>query len=57
MNLTIFIYRNNIKKWIMTLGEYILMRLKEENLTLEDLDTDTIDFFYQQWLIENNEKM
>ena len=41
----------------MTLGEYILMRLKEENLTLEDLDTDTIDFFYQQWLIENNEKM
>ena len=41
----------------MTLGEYILMRLKEENLTLEDLDTDTIDFFYQQWLIGNNEKM
>ena len=41
----------------MTLGEYILMRLKEENLTLEDLDIDTIDFFYQQWLIENNEEM
>ena len=41
----------------MTLGEYILMRLKEENLTSEDLDIDTIDFFYQQWLIENNEKM
>ena len=41
----------------MTLGEYILMRLEEENLTLEDLDIDTIDFFYQQWLIENNEEM
>jgi hypothetical protein len=39
----------------ITLGEYILIRLKEENLTLEDLDADTIDFFYQQWLIESDE--
>jgi len=37
----------------MTLGEFILMRLEEENLTLEDLDIDTIDFFYQQWLIDD----
>jgi hypothetical protein len=39
----------------MSIGEYILIRLEEENLTLEDLDADTIDFFYQQWLIESNE--
>ena len=38
----------------MTVGEYILIRIEEENLTLEDLDADTIDFFYQQWLIESN---
>ena len=29
----------------MTIGEYILVRLEEEDLTLKDLDTDTIDFF------------
>ena len=40
---------------LITLGEYILIRVKEENLTLEDLDADTIDFFYQQWLIESDE--
>ena len=40
----------------MNIGEYILIRLEEENLTLEDLDADTIDFFYQQWLIESNGK-
>ena len=39
----------------MTVGEYILIRIEEENLTIEDLDADTIDFFYQQWLIESNE--
>jgi len=36
----------------MTLGEYIMMRLEEEELTLKDLDEDTIDFFYQQWLVD-----
>ena len=36
----------------MSIGEYILERLEEEDLTLEDLDSDTIDFFYQQWLID-----
>ena len=36
----------------MTIGEYILVRLEEEDLTLEDLDADTIDFFYQQWLVD-----
>ena len=36
----------------MALGEYIVMRLEEEDLTLEDLDEDTIDFFYQQWLVD-----
>ena len=39
----------------MTVGEYILIRIEEENLTIEDLDADTIDFFYQQWLIESDE--
>ena len=39
----------------MTIGEYILVRIEEEDLTLKDLDADTIDFFYQQWLIESNE--
>ena len=29
-----------------------MMRLEEENLELKDLDADTIDFFYQQWLID-----
>ena len=36
----------------MTLSEYIMMRLEGENLELKDLDADTIDFFYQQWLID-----
>ena len=36
----------------MTIGEYILVRIEEEDLTLKDLDADTIDFFYQQWLID-----
>ena len=36
----------------MSLGEYIVMRLDEENLELKDLDEDTIDFFYQQWLVD-----
>jgi hypothetical protein len=36
----------------MTLGEYIMIRLEEEDLTLEELDSDTIDFFYQQWLVD-----
>ena len=29
-----------------------MMRLEEEDLTLEELDLDTIDFFYQQWLVD-----
>ena len=41
----------------MTLGEYIIMRLEEEELTLEDLDKDTIDFFYQQWLIDPTDQL
>ncbi len=36
----------------MKLGEYIVMRLEEENMTFEDLDEDVIDFFYQQWLVD-----
>ena len=31
------------------LGKYIHKRLKEENLTKEDLDVSTINFFYQQF--------
>ena len=40
----------------MTLGEYIMMRLEEENLELKDLDADTIDFFYQQWLVDSDKR-
>ena len=29
------------------LGKYIHRRMKEENITRNDLDEDTIDFFYQ----------
>tara|TARA_Y100000034_G_C6652471_1_gene285638 strand:+ start:422 stop:571 length:150 start_codon:yes stop_codon:yes gene_type:complete len=43
---------NKIEK--LTLGEFIKKRLEEENISWEDLDIDTIDFFYQQWLIDSN---
>ena len=36
----------------MTIGEYILVRIEEEDLTLKHLAAYTIDFFYQQWLID-----
>ncbi len=36
----------------MTLGEYIMIRMDEEDVRPEDLDPDTIDFFYQQWLVD-----
>jgi len=29
-----------------------MMRLEEEELAIEDLDKDTLDFFYQQWLVD-----
>ena len=41
----------------MTIGEYILERIEEEDLTLKDLDADTIDFFHQQWLIDPTNKL
>jgi len=31
------------------LGKYIHQRMKEENITKDDLDEDTINFFYQQF--------
>ena len=31
------------------LGKYIHQRMKEENLTENDLDEDTINFFFQQF--------
>ena len=31
------------------LGKYIHKRLEEENLTTEDLDESTINFFFQQF--------
>ena len=37
---------------MMSLGEYILIRMEEEDVEPEDLDADTIDFFYQQWLVD-----
>ena len=36
----------------MKIGEYFMMRLKEENIEPKDLDKDAIDFFYQQWLTD-----
>ncbi len=31
------------------LGKYIHKRMKEENITREDLDESTIDYFFQQF--------
>ena len=31
------------------LGKYIHKRMREENITKEDLDESTINFFYQQF--------
>ena len=31
------------------LGKYIHQRMKEENIMKDDLDEDTINFFYQQF--------
>ena len=39
-------------KYKPTLGEHIERRLKEENLKRKDLDAETIDFFYLQWLVK-----
>ena len=36
------------------LGKYIHQRMKEENITRDDLDEDTIDFFYQQFKIRDS---
>ncbi len=42
--------KRKIHWWLeQNLGEYIHRRMKEENITREDLDEDTIDFFYQQF--------
>jgi|APSaa5957512622_1039677.scaffolds.fasta_scaffold06364_13 hypothetical protein len=46
------------KKWHeKNLGQYIHQRLNEENLTMNDLDEDTINFFFQQFKIDKNMKM
>ncbi len=39
-------------KYKPALGEHIERRLKEENLKRKDLDAETIDFFYLQWLVK-----
>ena len=31
------------------LGKYIHQRMKEENITRDELDEDTINFFYEQF--------
>ena len=36
----------------MTLGQYIWLRMVEEDIELKDLDPHVIDFFYQQWLVD-----
>lgn len=38
------------------LGQYIHQRMKEENLTRNDLDEDTINFFFQQFKVNINTK-
>tara|TARA_B100000959_G_C14516209_1_gene433425 strand:+ start:352 stop:561 length:210 start_codon:yes stop_codon:yes gene_type:complete len=39
-----------VKKWYeRDLGKYIHQRMKEENITKDELDEDTINFFYQQY--------
>ena len=46
------------KKWHeKNLGQYIHQRLKEENLTMNDLDEDTINFYFQQFKVDINMKM
>ena len=37
----------------ITLGQFIKKRLKEEKMTWKDLDSDTIDFFHQQYRVRN----
>ena len=40
------------KKWHeKNLGQYIHQRMKEENITRDDLDEDTINFFFQQFKV------
>ena len=40
------------KRWHeRNLGQYIHQRMKEENLTRNDLDEDTINFFFQQFKV------
>ncbi|MBT4208814.1 hypothetical protein HOE22_10835 [Candidatus Woesearchaeota archaeon] len=39
-------------KYEPTFGEYVVIRMKEENISWKDLDEDTIDFFHTQWLID-----
>jgi hypothetical protein len=42
--------KRKIYWWLdQTLGKYIHRRMKDENITRDDLDEDTIDFFYQQF--------
>ena len=33
------------------LGKYIYKRMEEENITRNDLDEDTINFFFQQFKV------
>jgi len=40
------------KKWHeKNLGRYIHQRMKEENITRDDLDEDTINLFFQQFKV------
>jgi len=40
------------KKWYeKNLGRFIYQRMKEENITRNDLDEDTINFFFQQFKV------
>ena len=53
-----FMYRQTLKYTKrksdkITLGQFIKKRLKEEKMTWKDLDSDTIDFFYQQYKVRN----
>ncbi len=48
-----YIFKGRIRWYEKDLGKYIHQRMKEENITKDDLDEDTINFFFQQYKIRS----
>ena len=44
-----YIFKGRIRWYERDLGKYIHQRMEEENITKDDLDEDTINFFFQQY--------